>query len=187
MGTTGVISIQGDFSKHLEVLSRIGAQAKEIREPRDLAGVDRVILPGGESTTVGMLMQRWGLAEALVERVRSGIPIWGTCMGMILMATEIEDREQFSLGFLDITVRRNAFGPQIYSFEDALDFEPIRRQVVGVFIRAPIVVRHGPNVEVLSTYQGKVVAVRQGNCVGTSFHPELTADDSIHRWFLELG
>ena len=97
MGTTGVISIQGDFSKHLEVLSRIGAQAKEIREPRDLAGVDRVILPGGESTTVGMLMQRWGLAEALVERVRSGIPIWGTCMGMILMATEIEDREQFSV------------------------------------------------------------------------------------------
>jgi len=187
MGITGVISIQGDFAKHLEVLRRMGAAAKEVREPRDLEGTDRLILPGGESTTVGMLMQRWGLAEAVISRVREGVPIWGTCMGMILMAKEIEGQEQFSLGLLDITVRRNAFGPQIYSFEDELAFASLETPVTGVFIRAPIVVRCGPGVEVLSEYRGQVVAVRQGHCVGTSFHPELTDDDSIHRWFLSLS
>lgn len=132
-------------------------------------------------------MQRWGLADALIERARKGVPIWGTCMGMILMAREIEGREQFSLGLLDITVRRNAFGPQIYSFEDQLNFASLQVPVTGVFIRAPIVVRCGAEVEVLSEYHGQVVAVREGNCVGTSFHPELTDDPSIHRWFLGLS
>ncbi|RYG38093.1 pyridoxal 5'-phosphate synthase glutaminase subunit PdxT [bacterium] len=184
---TGVVAIQGDFEKHLQALHALGATGKEVRVPEDLEGVDRVIIPGGESTTVGMLMQRFGLADALKERVKDGTPIWGTCMGMILLAREVEGRpNQFTLGLLDVTVRRNAFGAQVHSFEDSVAVKGMQEPVMGVFIRAPVLVGLGPAVEALAEYRGLTVAARQGNVVGTSFHPELTDDYRMHEWFLGL-
>ena len=131
-------------------------------------------------------MQRFGLGAALIERAQAGMPFWGTCMGMIMLAAEVEDREQFTLNLLDITVRRNAFGPQVHSFEDHVDFVGLSEGVTGVFIRAPIVTRVGEGVEVLSRYRDQVVAVRQGVRLGTSFHPELTEDHRLHEWFAKL-
>lgn len=183
----GVVSIQGDFDQHIQVLRKIGVQTREVRVPSDLSGIDRLILPGGESTTVGLLMQRFGLAEAIQAFAKDDIPIWGTCMGMILMARTILDRpNQFSLNLLDIEVTRNAFGSQINSFEDSVTLEGFPDPILGVFIRAPIVSALGPQVQELGVYQGKVVAVRQGQRIGTSFHPELTDDDQMHRWFLTI-
>lgn len=186
--TVGVIALQGDYAKHIEAIHRVGpqVQAIEIRTPEELAQCERVILPGGESTTVGLLMQRFGLGEALREAAQKGMPIWGTCMGMIIMAKDISGSSQYSLGLLDIAVERNAFGAQVHSFEDEVPFEPLGRSVTGVFIRAPVVSRTGRGVEVLSRYEGKVVGVRQGNLVGTSYHPELTDDIRVHKWFLGL-
>lgn len=159
----------------------------EVRSPEDLDRVDRLILPGGESTTVGLLMERFGLGEAIKQRASDGMPIWGTCMGMILMATEIEGRpEQFSLALLDVTVKRNAFGAQVHSFEDTVTVQGLEEPVLGVFIRAPILTRLGREVEVLARYEEKVVAARKGRLLGTSFHPELTDDIRMHRWFLDL-
>lgn len=185
----GVLAVQGDFEKHLVAFRRCGVDGDSLRLVKTidhLDGVDRLVLPGGESTTVGLLLQRFGLGDALINFARQGKPMWGTCMGMIMMAARVEDREQYSLGVLDVTVRRNAFGAQVHSFEDEVEFSPLQRTVTGVFIRAPIVVESGPAVEVLSEYEGKVVAVRQGNLVGTSFHPELTDDTSLHEWFMQL-
>ena len=184
--TVGVISIQGDFEKHLHSVAAIGVPGKEVRTVADLDGVDRIIIPGGESTTVGKLMERFGLAEALRERADAGMPIWGTCMGMIMLAADVEDREQFTLNRLDITVRRNAFGRQVHSFEDHIEFAGLNEGVTGVFIRAPVVTRVGPGVEVLSRYQDQIVAVRQGVRIGTAFHPELTDDYRLHEWFAKL-
>ncbi|MBS1708891.1 MAG: pyridoxal 5'-phosphate synthase glutaminase subunit PdxT [Armatimonadetes bacterium] len=185
----GVLAVQGDFEKHLVAFRRCGVpddRLRLVKTTEHLAGVDRLVLPGGESTTVGLLLQRFGLGPALIEFAQEGKPMWGTCMGMIMMAARVEDRKQYSLGVLDVTVRRNAFGAQVHSFEVDVPFKPLDETVTGVFIRAPIVVESGPAVEVLSEYEGKVVAVRQGNLVGTSFHPELTDDTSLHRWFLGL-
>ncbi len=185
----GVIAVQGDFSKHIEALQRLdipNLETSEVRTPGDLAQVDRVILPGGESTTVGILMQRFGLGDALIQAGRSGMPMWGTCMGMIMLAKEVEDRDQYSLGLLDITVKRNYFGAQVHSFEDEVVIQGIETPVTGVFIRAPIVTRMGSGVSVLCEYEGTVVGVRQGSIIGTSFHPELTEDTQLHRWFLTL-
>lgn len=182
----GVVAIQGDFEKHIHAVERCGATALEVRTPEDLAQVDRAIIPGGESTTVGMLMQRFGLGDALIQRAHEGMPIWGTCMGMIMLAHEVEGRSQYALDLLDVTVRRNAFGAQVHSFEDHVAMEGLDEPVMGVFIRAPIVTRVGEGVEVLSRYEDKVVAVRQGNVLGTSFHPELTDDTRLHEWFLKL-
>lgn len=183
----GVVAIQGDFEKHLDALRRADPSVigREVRTPEELAEVERLILPGGESTTVGLLMQRYGLGEAIQARAAQGMPIWGTCMGMIMMAKEIEGRDQYSLDLLDVTVRRNAFGAQVHSFEDAVDLPSIG-EVTGVFIRAPIVTRCGEGVEPLARYDGQIVAVRQGRRLGTSFHPELTDDTRLHEWFLTL-
>jgi len=181
-----VVAIQGDYQRHLDSVSRAGGAGIEVRTADDLTGVDRLIIPGGESTTVGMLMQRFGLANAIQESVSNGMPIWGTCMGMIMMARAVEGRDQYTLNLLDITVRRNAFGAQVHSFEDRVEFKGLDEGVTGVFIRAPIVTQVGPDVEVLSTYRDQVVSVRQGNRIGTSFHPELTEDLRLHRWFLDL-
>lgn len=186
----GVVAIQGDFDRHISALHRTGTEnlrVVEVRSPSDLVRVDRIILPGGESTTVGMLMQRFGLGEALQDAARDGMPIWGTCMGMILMAkTVIGREEQYTMKLLDIDVRRNAFGSQVHSFEDSVTLAGLDRPVLGVFIRAPIVERLGPNVELLGQYDGKNVAVKAGNLIGTSFHPELTDDSRLHEYFLSL-
>lgn len=186
--TIGVCAIQGDFERHLHALGQLhGVTGCEVRTPDDLKGVDKLILPGGESTTVGKLMQRFGLGEAIRERAGSGMPIWGTCMGMILLAKEIVDRpDQWTLGLLDISVERNAFGPQVHSFEQEIVFEGLDSPILGVFIRAPVVSWIGEGVEVLAELDVKVVAVRQGNVLGTSFHPELTGDTRLHKWFLSF-
>lgn len=184
----GVLAVQGDYEKHIEMLRRCdpNLDIREIRTPEDLEEVDRLIIPGGESTTVGLLMDRYGLGKAIKQRASDGMPMWGTCMGMIVMAHEVADRKQYTLDLLDITVERNAFGAQVNSFEDEIPMKGLNEPVTGVFIRAPIVTRTGKGVEELGRYEGKVVAVRQGNLVGTSFHPELTDDGRLHCWFLSL-
>jgi 5'-phosphate synthase pdxT subunit len=157
-----------------------------VRNPEDLVGVDRLILPGGESSTVGKLMDRFGLGVAIQQAAAQGMPVWGTCMGMILLASEVEDRDQYRLSLLDITVRRNAFGAQVHSFETELDMAGADGPVTGVFIRAPIVTRVGPDVQVVSEFEGQIVGVLQGRILGTSFHPELTDDPRCHEYFLSL-
>lgn len=186
--TVGVVAVQGDFEKHAAALLRCESTLRivEVRIPEDLRGVERVIVPGGESTTVGLLMERYGLGAALQDAATNGMPVWGTCMGMILMAREVVGRTQYTLDLLDIAVERNAFGAQVHSFEDLVPIEGLDKPVLGVFIRAPIVTQCGPDVEVLGHYGGKVVAVRQGVRLGTSFHPELTDDIRLHRYFLDV-
>lgn len=186
--TVGVVAVQGDFERHAASLHRCEPEMRvvEVRTPDDLEGVERAILPGGESTTVGLLMERYGLGAALQSAVGAGMPLWGTCMGMILMAREVLGRRQYTLDLLDITVERNAFGAQVHSFEDLVPIEGMDSPVLGVFIRAPVVTRCGAGVEVLGSYDGRVVAVRQGRRLGTSFHPELTDDIRLHRYFLDM-
>jgi pyridoxal 5'-phosphate synthase pdxT subunit len=185
----GVLAVQGDFEKHIEALRRADPDVavREVRTVEDLAEVGRLIIPGGESTTVGLLLERYGLGQAIKEAARDGMPVWGTCMGMILMAREVENREQYTLGLLDIKVRRNAFGAQVHSFEDEVALDGLEEPVLGVFIRAPVVTEIAPPVEAIGRYADQVVAVRQGNLLGTSFHPELTDDTRLHEWFLRLG
>jgi 5'-phosphate synthase pdxT subunit len=185
--TIGVLALQGDFAEHMATLTRIGVDTREVRKAGDLEGVDALIIPGGESTTIGKLMARYGLDEAIRARAKQGMPIYGTCAGLILLAQEIEGSDQPRLGLMDIAVIRNAFGRQIESFEADIPFAPTPEQPVrGVFIRAPIVARVGAGVQTLSVFDGKIVAVQQGNLLATAFHPELTDDTRVHRYFLTL-
>lgn len=182
----GVLAIQGDYACHLATLSRIGANSLEVRSIEDLDQCTHLIIPGGESTTVGKLLQRFGLGAEIRARARAGMPVWGTCMGMIMLAKAIEETDQYSLGLLDITVRRNAFGRQVHSFESIVNVEGVG-DVTAVFIRAPIVTTVG-SAHSIATFDNQVVAVRQDRLIGTSFHPELTADTRLHEWFLnEVG
>jgi 5'-phosphate synthase pdxT subunit len=185
--TIGVLALQGDFAEHLAMLARIGVDTREVRKASDLEGVDALIIPGGESTTIGKLMARYGLDEAIRARAKQGMPIYGTCAGLILLAQAIEGSEQPRLGLMDIAVVRNAFGRQIESFEADIPFAPTPEQPVrGVFIRAPIVSRIGAGVQTLSVFDRKIVAVQQGNLLATAFHPELTDDTRVQRYFLSL-
>lgn len=188
MKRVGVVAIQGDYDRHISALMQADSSIEpvEIRVPEELSSVDSLIIPGGESTTVSLLMQRFGLGSAIQQAAKNGMPIWGTCMGMILMARKVEDSDQYTLGILDITVRRNAFGSQVHSFEDKVAVQGIEATITGVFIRAPIVVEYCPCALPIAIYQGKVVAVRQGNLLGTSFHPELTDSTLMHEWFLNF-
>jgi len=187
-GAVGVVAIQGDFAKHIGALHRADPSVNvlEVRTPEDLAKVERVILPGGESTTVGLLMERYGLGDALKKAAADGMPIWGTCMGMIVMAKEVAGRSQYTLGLLDIEIQRNAFGAQVHSFEDEVALSGIEKPITAVFIRAPAVTRLGKGVEEIGRYRDKIVAVRQGRRLGTSFHPELTEDPRVHQLFLKM-
>ncbi len=187
MTTTGVLALQGDFREHCEVLEHLGIAAPEVRLPKDLEGLDGLIIPGGESTTIVRLMRTSHLLEPLRKLAGDGFPIWGTCAGMILLAKRVDDTGIPALEAMDITVRRNAFGRQVDSFEadlhvPALGDPPYR----AVFIRAPIIEDIGPAVEVLARLpEGTPVAARQGRLLATAFHPELTSDDRFHRFFLE--
>jgi 5'-phosphate synthase pdxT subunit len=183
----GVLALQGDVAEHLHALQRIGVEASEVKNERDLASVDALIVPGGESTTVIRLLERFGLVEPIQARVRDGMPFWGTCMGMIVAANDVADLEQRTLGLLDITVRRNAFGRQIASAEVELDIPALGAPAFpAVFIRAPWVERAGADVEILASRDGHGVFVRQANVIGTSFHPELTGDDRLHAYFAAM-
>ena len=182
--TIGVLAVQGDVAEHLHALARIGVDAREVRTVAALAEVDALIVPGGESTTVIRLLNRFGLAEPIRERVRGGMPFWGTCMGMIVAAHDVAGMTQPTLDLLDITVRRNAFGRQIASAEIPLEIATLgAAPFPAVFIRAPWIERAGPAVDVLASVDGHGVFVRSGNVIGTSFHPELTGDDRLHRYF----
>ncbi len=189
----GVLALQGDVREHLLVLAGLGATASAVRRPAELDACDALVLPGGESTTMAKLARTFELFEPLVKRIRAGLPVLGTCAGMILLADRIEDGAlgQETLGGLDVTVRRNAFGRQVQSFEGDLDFDGIDGPVHAVFIRAPWVERAGDGVDVLARVAageaaGRIVAVRQGPLMATSFHPEVGGDDRIHRLFLDL-
>jgi 5'-phosphate synthase pdxT subunit len=172
----GVLALQGDFEAHAKVLAELGAEPRVVRVPRDLERLDGLVIPGGESTTMTLGIEREGLAEPLREFVRSGRPTLGTCAGLIML-----DRDH--LGLLDARARRNAFGRQLHSFEAELDFEGA--PLTAVFIRAPWVEEHGEDVEVLAEVNGHPVAVRQGNILAVAFHPELTDERRLHRWLLD--
>ena len=179
----GVLALQGAFAEHLAVLRQIGVEGVPVRLPADLDGVAGLILPGGESTTMRKLVERWGLREPILDLARQGAPIFGTCAGMIILAREISDGDEPVLSLLDVTVRRNAFGRQLDSFESDLQVPVLGDGPLhGVFIRAPIVERVGPDVDVLATLDDdRVVAVRQRNILATAFHPELAGETRFHR------
>ncbi len=186
----GVLALQGAFIEHEKVLERLGAEPVEVRLPQHLEGLDGLIIPGGESTTIGKVAARWELLEPLAAFARSGRPLWGTCAGMILMAREVTDGtvDQPTLGLMDVTVRRNAFGRQVDSFEADLAVPALgARPFHAVFIRAPWIERVGDGVEVLARLEDvTVVAARQGNLLATAFHPELTDDTRFHRYFMKM-
>jgi pyridoxal 5'-phosphate synthase pdxT subunit len=184
----GVLAAQGDVAEHLAALERSGAVAVPVKTRAGLDEVDALVVPGGESTTVMRLLERFALKEPIVKRVRGGMPFWGTCMGMIVAAHDVADLEQPTLDLIDITVRRNAFGRQVESNEVALEIPTLGAQPFpAIFIRAPWVERAGPTVEVLASFGGHAVFVRSGNVMATAFHPELTRDDRVHRYFLSLA
>jgi 5'-phosphate synthase pdxT subunit len=175
----GVLAIQGGFQAHERMLERLGARVREVRVPADLDGLDGLILPGGESTTITLGIEREGLAEPLRELAAAGTPVLGSCAGLIML-----DREH--LGIVDMVAERNAFGRQIASFEAALEVEGLDGAPVrGVFIRAPWIAEHGPDVEILASVEGHAVAARQGRVLAVAFHSELTDDDRMHRLFLK--
>ena len=185
----GVLAVQGDFAEHIAILRRIGVNAREVRLPEQLDALEGLIIPGGESTTLSRLMSIYHLREPVAQMVSEGIPVWGTCAGMIMLANEITEQDPVPLGLMDIGVRRNAFGRQVDSFEQPLRISPLDPDPYNcIFIRAPVVIRVGPQVDVLAELDdGRPVAVRQGNLLATSFHPELTQDTRVHQYFVSLA
>ena len=187
--TVGVLALQGAFREHKAMLQGIGAKVTEVRLPKDLSGLNGLVIPGGESTTIGKLMVEWKLLEPITKLGLDGMPIWGTCAGSILLAKRIVERgrdmDQPRLGLLDITAVRNAFGRQRESFEAELPIKGLETPFRGIFIRAPLMEDTGCT-EVLAEVDGKAVFLRQGNLLASSFHPELGRDDRIHRAFLGL-
>lgn len=183
----GVLALQGAFREHRQVLEGLGCEAVEVRKKSDLENINGLIIPGGESTTMGKLLLTDGLGDKIKELAAQDFPIFGTCAGMILLSKQVDDSEQYRLGLMDMTVRRNAFGRQIASFETdlkvpALGNDPVR----AVFIRAPYIREVAPNVGILAEYDGKIVFVRQGNMLASAFHPELTQDHRVHQYFLDI-
>jgi 5'-phosphate synthase pdxT subunit len=183
----GVLALQGDVDEHIAALERAGAQTLVVKTPDDLERVDALVVPGGESTTVMKLLDRFGLERPIIERTKAGMPLWGTCMGMIVAAHDVAGLNQPTLDLIDITVRRNAFGRQNESAE-----VPLRIPALGapafpaIFIRAPWIEHCGPGVETLAERDGMGVMVRERNVLATSFHPELTGDARVHRYFLDM-
>jgi len=189
----GVFALQGDVREHLRMLAGLGVEAVGVRREAELDRCAALVIPGGESTTMFKLARTFDLFEPLRQRIKEGLPVLGTCAGMIMLAERVEDgtRDQETLGGLDVTVRRNAFGRQVDSFEGDVDFAGLDDPVHAVFIRAPWVEQSGPDVEVLARVgegpaAGRIVAVRQGSLMATSFHPEVGSDDRVHRLFLDL-
>lgn len=189
----GVLAVQGDVREHVAMLRDLGADVITVRRPEEVERIDALVIPGGESTVMDKLVRAFGLLEPLQRRLREGMPAYGSCAGMIMLADRLTDArpDQQTLGGLDITVRRNAFGRQVDSFEQDLDFEGLDAPVHAVFIRAPWVEKAGDGVEVLARVSagpaaGRIVAVRQGNILATSFHPEVGGDRRIHAEFVKI-
>lgn len=193
----GVLAVQGDFAEHIAVLRRLNVECQEVRLPEQLEGIDGLIVPGGESTTLSRLMSIYHLREPVAAMAKAGKAVWGTCAGMIMLAHEITEADPVPLQLMDIGVQRNAFGRQIDSFEQDLEIheldglEPAGLEpgpFHAIFIRAPVVIRVGDSVKTLAMLpNGKAVAVQQGNLMATSFHPELTNDNRLHQYFLNLA
>lgn len=188
MVTVGVLALQGDFAEHESILKRLGVETREVRLPADLEGLDRLIIPGGESTTISRLMAMYGLLEPLRD-FAARRPVWGTCAGMIVMAKTATDLDRETLGLLDIEVERNAFGRQVDSFETDIPIAELAGGPVhAVFIRSPLIRSAGKGVKVLAELKGQgIVAARQGHLLVTAFHPELTDDPRMHAYFLALA
>jgi 5'-phosphate synthase pdxT subunit len=184
----GVLALQGDVREHLASLAAAGADATRVRRPAELDDVDALVIPGGESTTIGKLLVRFDLLEPLQKRVRDGMPAFGSCAGMILLADRVLDgtADQVSVGGIDMTVRRNAFGRQVDSWEGDIAFDGVDGAVHGVFIRAPWVEELGAEVTPLAQAANRIVAVRQGPLLATAFHPELTGDARVHALFVSM-
>ncbi|MFN2525957.1 MAG: pyridoxal 5'-phosphate synthase glutaminase subunit PdxT, partial [Actinomycetota bacterium] len=191
----GVLGLQGDVREHEYALVAAGATPIVVKQQGELEDVDALIIPGGESTTIGKLLDRFSLLDPLKERIAAGMPVYGTCAGLILMASEITAPERASgavhdaphrLDVMDIAVARNAYGRQIDSFETDLDIDGLAEPFRAVFIRAPVVERTGPDVEVLATFDERPVLLRQGRVLGSTFHPEMTADSRLHELFIEM-
>ncbi len=183
----GVLALQGAFREHVAAVASLGATAREVRQLKDIEGIDALIIPGGESTTIGKLLDEWNMLEPLRQRILDGMPVYGSCAGLILLCRDIENSDQPRLGVLDATVRRNAFGRQVDSFETNLSIPEIGADPIpAVFIRAPVVTGVGAGVTVLAEVDGQAVAVRQNNILATSFHPELTPDTRMHSYFLSF-
>lgn len=185
----GVLALQGDFREHATMLAGVGAEPVEVRLPAHLPGLAGIIIPGGESTTIARLLEAYGLLDPLRSTGRDGMAIWGTCAGLILLAREASDLDRPGLELMDLSVRRNAFGRQVDSFETDLSVSALGNAAYhAVFIRAPVIERVGDGVEVLASLPGgRPVAARQGRLLVTAFHPELTEDTRFHRYFLELA
>lgn len=187
----GVLALQGAFHAHAEILRSLGCEVLEVRTPRDLEPVDALVMPGGESSTMSQLLESSGLFDELAVRMRESFPVFGTCAGLILLARDIVDGrdDQKCFGALDVTVRRNAFGRQVDSFEAEVDtcLDGERGSMHGVFIRAPRIERVGPDVEVLARLKDEPVLVRQGSVLGASFHPELSGDALLHEYFVSIA
>lgn len=181
-----VLAVQGSFFEHEQILKKLGVEYFEIRRKEDLdREFDGLILPGGESTTMGKLLKELDIFDTLKEKIENGLPVYGTCAGMILLSSKLSNDENIYFGTMDITVRRNAYGRQLGSFETVSEVKGIG-EVPMIFIRAPYIESVGDRVEVLAVVDGNIVAARQGNQLATSFHPELTDDTSVHKYFLDM-
>lgn len=186
MTKIGVLALQGAVAEHIRGIEKAGAEGVVVKRTEQLAELDGMILPGGESTTIGKLMRTYGFIDALRDFSAAGKPIFGTCAGLIVIAKEITGQPEAHLELMDITVARNAFGRQRESFETDLPIKGIDENVRAVFIRAPLIEKVGPDVDVLATYDGQIVAARQGHLLAASFHPELTDDFRLHSYFLDM-
>ncbi len=185
----GVLDIQGSVEEHLAMLEKLGVRGTALKSKKDLDKVDGLIIPGGESTTIGKLMKRYGLGRSICRRtkgIKRALVVWGTCAGAILLAKKIRNRRPDTLGLMDIEIVRNAYGRQIDSFETKLAVPIFRKKIPAIFIRAPSVKKASPKVKVLAEYRGEPVMLRQENLLATMFHPELTDDASTHQYFLDL-
>lgn len=183
----GVLCIQGAVREHVVALEKCGVEVECVKRKEQFADLDGLIIPGGESTTIGKLLDRFGLGATIIEMIAEGKPVYGTCAGLILLARKVEGSDQYLLGQMDITVARNAFGRQRESFESPLSIAALGDEpYCAVFIRAPLIKELGENVETLATCNGEVVAARQGNLLVSAFHPELTDDTRMHRYFIEM-
>lgn len=183
----GVLALQGAVAEHIRSLESAGAEAVAVKQAEQLDELDGLVLPGGESTTIGKLMRKYDFMDAIRSFSAQGKPIFGTCAGLIVLADRIEGQEDAHLQLMDMTVARNAFGRQRESFETDLTIKGIEEPVRAVFIRAPLIKEVGPGVEVLSTYNDEIVAARQGHLLASSFHPELTDDYSLHAYFVRMA
>lgn len=187
MKKIGVLALQGAFREHVDIIRSLGQRAIEIRKADQLNDMDGIILPGGESTAMGKLLKDFNIKDTLVDKIKNGLPVWGTCAGMILLAKELDSDEAPHLKVMDIKVRRNAYGSQLNSFSTSAVIEGISdKEIPMVFIRAPYIVDIGKKVKVLHRVDGNIVAARQDNILVTSFHPELTKDRTCHRYFVDM-